>query len=485
MPKTLPRDLMRFFAGLAAVAGVVIFYLKVFPGNPSAVTVALTFLLAVLLFSAFWGLRVAVFVAVLATLAFNSYFLPPVKTLTIADPQNWVALFTFLVTAVVASRLSERARRLTLDANRRRGEIERLYQLSQRLLVSKSVQELVNAIPRALVENLQVAGAALLLGGSNEIYRAGQAIRELDTDRLKQVMARGEISGGPEDDACCIPLLLGVQPVGAIGVQGATVSRETLEALGTLLAIVIERTRATEALGKAEAAREGEQLKSALLDSVAHEFRTPLTAIKASVTSLLENPPSAEPQRRELLQIINEEADRLNRLVGEAIEMARLDAGEAKLEFAPHSIREAIDTAIGQEKNLLAGRTVSVLVPDTLPRVRMDLARITEVLGQFLDNAAKYSPPGTPINISSELKGDVVVTYVADRGSGIDSFEQAFIFDKFYRGRNQRFEVQGTGMGLAIVKAIVQAHDGAVGVTSQVGHGSVFSFSLPVWEKNR
>jgi two-component system sensor histidine kinase KdpD len=483
MPGALLRYLERFAVGLAVVVCIVLFYRRLLPDNPT--TVALSLLLAVLLFSAFWGLRVAVFVSFVSTVALDFYFPPRVRRLVIYDPQNWVALFTFLVTAVVAGQLAERARRRTRDANLRRAEVEKLYALSQQLLVSQSVQELVNAIPRALVENFQVAGAALVLTGSKEIYRAGQAIHDLDTVQLNLTMARGDISSDPKKGLYYAPLLLGVKPVGAIELQGATVSRETLEALGTLLAIAIERTRATEALGKAEAAREGELLKSALLDSVAHEFRTPLTAIKASVTALLQNPPGAESQRGELLEVINEEADRLNRLVGETIEMARLDAGDVQLDFAPHSMREAIDAALTEEKNLLAGRPVSVIVPDRLPPVRMDLARVTEVVRQLLDNAVKYSPAGSPISISSEQKDSMVVTYVADRGSGIDSFEQAFVFDKFYRGRNQRLEVQGTGMGLAIVKAIIQAQGGTVGVTSQVGQGSVFSFSLPVAEQNR
>jgi two-component system sensor histidine kinase KdpD len=257
-------------------------------------------------------------------------------------------------------------------------------------------------------------------------------------------------------------------------------ARETLEALGTLIAIAVERVSAIEALGKAEAARQEERLRTALLDSVTHELRTPLTAIKASVTSLLTQPELNDDQRRELFSIINEESDHLNHLIEEALEMARLDAGEIELGIAPHAIREVIDAAVEASKNILANRAVDIRLPESLPLVPMDPARIREVLMQFLDNAVKYSPPGTPIVISSEVSGRYLVTSVADRGAGIDSFEQALIFDKFYRGRDQRYGVQGTGMGLAICKAIVEAHGGTIGVTSQVGSGSVFHFSLPL-----
>jgi two-component system sensor histidine kinase KdpD len=273
---------------------------------------------------------------------------------------------------------------------------------------------------------------------------------------------------------------MGVRPVGSLGISGAVLARETLEALGTLIAVAVERVSAIEALGKAEAARQEERLRSALLDSVTHELRTPLTAVKASVTSLLTQSELSDAQRRELFSIINEESDHLNHLIEEALEMARLDAGEIELEIAPHAIREVIDAAVEASKNVLANRTVDVRLPESLPPVPMDPARIREVLTQLLDNAVKYSPPGTPIVISSEVSGRFLVTSVADRGAGIDSFEQALIFDKFYRGRDQRYGVQGTGMGLAICKAIVEAHGGTMGVTSQVGTGSVFNFNLPL-----
>jgi two-component system sensor histidine kinase KdpD len=170
----------------------------------------------------------------------------------------------------------------------------------------------------------------------------------------------------------------------------------------------------------------------------------------------------------------------LNHLIEEAIEMARLDAGEIELEIEPHPIREVVDTAIETSKNALANHSVSVRLPEGLPPVPMDPVRIREVLTHLLDNAVKYSPPGTPIVISSEVSDRFLVTSVADRGAGIDSFEQALIFDNFYRGRDHRYRVQGTGMGLAICKAIVEAHGGTMGVTSQVGSGSVFHFSLPL-----
>lgn len=277
-----------------------------------------------------------------------------------------------------------------------------------------------------------------------------------------------------------MPLRLGMRTVGALGIAGDDLSRETLDALGSLAGLAIERARALETLSKHQAEQEHERLRTALLDSVTHEFRTPLTSIKASVTTLLSGAALDESGRRELLAVIDEETDRLNRLVGEAAEMAQLDSGRFKLDMQPHSIRKAIDLAMQDARAALENHDVGVIAPPDLPPVNMDVERIREVLMHLLENAGKYSQAGTPITISSEVKENFLVTSVADRGPGIDSFEQSLIFEKFYRGQHQRYTAPGTGMGLAIAKVIIEAHGGSIGIVSQPGSGSVFSFSLPL-----
>ncbi len=441
-------------------------------------TVALMFLVTVLLTSAYWGLRYAVLMAIGATAAFNFFFLPPVGTFTISDPQNWVALFAFLVTALVASNLAERARREAVGAKQRRREVERLYGLSQRLLASENVLELLNALPQYLQDTFAVGSAVVMAADHPTVYRSSLDAK-FEESVLRSTLLRGEpiTQGG----VSYVPLRLGMRTVGALGVTGADLSRETLDALGSLAGLAIERARALEALSKNRAEQEHERLRTALLDSVTHEFRTPLTSIKASVTTLLSSAAIDERGRRDLLTVIDEETDRLNRLVGEAAEMAQLDSGMFKLDLQPHAISDAINPAIEDARASLEKHPVEIALPvKELPAVRMDVQRIREVVMHLLENAGKYSGPGAPIKVSSEVKDDMLVTSVADRGPGIDSFEQSLIFEKFYRGQNQRYTAPGTGMGLAIAKVIVEAHGGTIGVVSQLGNGSVFSFSLPV-----
>ncbi len=472
------RAILRLVAVVVIDAVIVWVFFKGVHVNPT--TVGFTFLLGILLVSATWGLTYAVFMAVVATLAYNYFFLPPVLRFTIADPQNWVALFAFLVTAIVASHLSERARREALQSGQRRQDVERLYAFSQQLLVTDNVLGLLNSVAGYIVESFDVAGAAIFLENKQKTYFSDISVQSmLAVEDLKAVSQRGEPVRDRQRGTCFMPLRLGVRSIGSLGIAQCNLSRETLEAIGSLVAIAIERASTMEKLSKTEAAHESDRLRSLLLDSVTHEFRTPLTAIKASAETLLSDVELERLQRKELLTVINEESDRLNRLVGEAAEVAQLDAHQVELRFEPHHIREAVDLALQQSKHALEQHPVEIVIPEGLPAVRMDLDRIAEVLTQLLDNAAKYSAPDTKIHITAELRGSQLVTSVADHGPGIDDYEQSMIFEKFYRGRDQRVSIQGTGMGLAIAKAIVELHGGAIGVTSQVGRGSVFYFTLP------
>jgi two-component system sensor histidine kinase KdpD len=478
MQRQLAGRTFGFAVSLAIVAAITLLYRHALPVNQT--TIALTFLLAILAVSAVWGMAASVFMSVAAVLAINYFFLEPVGTLTIADPQNWVALLAFLVTSIMGSQLSARIRKEADEAHQRRREIERLYRFSQKLLAEGNVIQLMNAIPNYIVESFEGGAAELFLPVKDKFYRSGFGAAHLDEGKMKSVFLRDEGVFESQEGLYFIPVRMGVRPIGSLGISGSRLSRQTLDAVGSLVAIAIERARAVEKLGETEAERQGERLKSALLDSIAHDFRTPLTSIKAATTSLIAAVNPAPAQTRELLIIIDEECDRLNRLVEEAAEMSRLEAGEFELDLAPTQIGDIMEAALAQCNAALAGRNVEIKLSPNLPPVRADLNRIKDAVVHLIDNANIYSPKDQPITISAELTGDTVTTSVADRGPGIDDFEQGMIFDKFYRGKDQRYLVRGTGMGLPIAKAMITAHQGTISVTSQLGHGSVFSFTLPV-----
>src|SRR5215813_8639409 len=478
MRRTARQRVLRSIAALLTVAAITALYRRGFP-TVNQTTVALSFLIAILAVSAAWGMAVSALMSAAAMLAFNYYFLPPIGRLTVADPQNWVALMAFLTTAIVGSQLSNRIRKEAEVAHRRRREIEQLYTFSQKLLGEGNVIQLLNAIPNHIVEAFEAGAASVFLAEKQKFYRSGFGTLQLDEEQLRAAFGREEPTIDHVKGFSYAPIRLGMKSIGSFGISGARVTRQTLEAVGTLLGIAIERARAVEQLSKTEADREGERLKSALLDSITHNFRTPLTSIKASVTSLMSGKQLKPEQSRELLEIMDEECDRLNRLIEDAAEMARLEAGEVELAFAAATVQQLIDAAIDTCKFALAEREIKFEIQGGLPAIRVDLARAKEVLVNLLDNANLYSEKSTPIVVGAESNGNVVMISVADRGPGIDTLEQGMIFDKFYRGKEQRAVVQGTGMGLPIARAIVEAHGGSINVTSQPGRGSVFSFTLP------
>ncbi|MGH9616353.1 MAG: sensor histidine kinase [Acidobacteriaceae bacterium] len=467
----------RYAASALAVALIVWIYFSLLHVNHT--TVSLTLLLYVLFVAGRWGLSNAIFTSLISTLALNFFFLPPIGKFTVADPQNWVSLSAFLITAVLSSRLSDHARNEAEEAKNQRIEMERLYDFSRQLLTTDNILDLLNSIPRIITATFFAEGTALLVNSRTAVYHSGRSSEAIGEETLRAAARERDIQRNEETRICLVPLMMGVRPIGALGILGKCPSKQSLEALGSMVAIAVERAGAVEQLGKAEAARESERIRSALLDSVTHELRTPLTSIMGAVTSLRSELQLSQQQRDELLSIIDEESGRLNRLIEEAVEMAQLDAHEVQLDLQLHPVRELVDQAVKNAQEIFQAHPISVRLPQEMQPVVFDLRMIEKVLHHLLENAAKYSPPGSPIFISAEETSDKLVLSVADRGVGIGMLEKSFIFDKFYRGTGQRYQVHGTGMGLAIAKAIVEAHGGNIDVTSQVGHGSVFSFELP------
>jgi two-component system sensor histidine kinase KdpD len=381
---------------------------------------------------------------------------------------------------VIGSDLSARARRQAEEANRRRNEVEQLYGFSRQLLKARNPHELLNEIPKQILESFQAGAAALYLPDKQEVYRSGIEVPQLDAIRLKTTAAHEDIAVDLSQGVYFAPVRLGSRVIGSLGIFGPLVSSQTLEAIGALIATAIDRVQAVELLGKAEAVRESERLKSVLLDAVTHDFKTPLTAIKASATSLLEDLRFNKKQRMELLIVIDEECDRINRLIGETGEMARLEAGEVTLQFAPQAVGELISAALEDCESVQSARPIQIEVKDPHRKVYADLTWARKVFAHIIHNADLYSSPGEPITIDAAEKDGFIVFSVADKGPGIEESEVNQIFDRFYRGKGQRHRIPGTGMGLPIAKAIVEAHGGTIEVVSQKGHGSVFTFSLPI-----
>ena len=383
VPKIFDERATGYVVGMLGVVAVTV-ALKPFSEHINFTTVALALLLVVLFVATLWGSRPALMASALGMVCFNYFFLPPVGTLTIADPDNWIALAAFLITAITAGQLSVREKRRAQEAEAGRREIESLY------------RKLQDAFERA---------------------------------------------------------------------------------------------------SHAEALRQSEKLKSALLDAVTHDIRTPLTSIKASVTTLLDEARGGaddgraitldDASRRDMLEVIDEESDRLTRFVEGLIELARIEAGEMQLRRGWGTIDEIVATTLARAEKLTSRHHVTVEIEDDLPVVRVDPRAVGEVIYTLVDNAAKYSPQGTTIRISARRgAGEMIELAVEDEGEGVPADLRARVFDKFFRATNQGgagHQPSGTGMGLAIARGIVEAHGGHIWIEdAAIGAGARFLFTLPI-----
>jgi two-component system sensor histidine kinase KdpD len=328
----------------------------------------------------------------------------------------------------------------------------------------------------------EARSAILYLLDGDRVYRAGDdEISDIEIPHLRQLAAFSSVNEAP--DEVQIPLRSGVRPRGLLLLRGASLSVQTSEAIGGLISISMDRAQALENIARSEAAKQSERLRTLMIDSITHELRTPLTSIKGAATTLLAGGVNRE-SRLELLTIIDEESDRLNRLISEAVEMAQLDTQQVRMHFAPVNVLRLVDQAREACAWVEEDHPITTAVrPDI--EIYADGEFLKKVICNLLENAAKYSASGTPITISAERRGELIGLSVADRGVGIDPSEQTLIFERFYRARQLGGGAAGTGMGLAISRSIVEAHGGEITVRSQTGKGSVFTFEIPVTKIER
>lgn len=449
--------------------------------NPT--TAGMVYLVLVVWSATQAGRWLSVFVALLCALAFDYYFLPPVGSLQIVGGQQWVAMFSFVASCAVVVRVAERARKQTRQAEQRREDVERLYELSQEMMLHEDAAGLIHDLP-SLIRRIFALDSVVLYVCDEDRFYGSAADLTASVQATMMAITRGKNpTMGMHSGLYVTALTLGMRPVGALAWRPPQLSREVAAAVSAQVAIVLARSIAIEASARIEAVREGERLRTALIDSLTHELRTPLTSIRAAATTLLEAAGLDEAARLDLATIVDEEASRLDLLIGDAVEMAEIDANVVQVHLVPQHARALLDQAVEESRKILAAHRVSIDVQGEDESAWFDPHLLARVLRHLLENAARYTPPGSRITLKSWRTPERLEFCVEDNGPGIDSQDLPLIFEKFYRGKRVLQKGKGSGMGLAIARAILVAHGGGIEASSIPGKGASFRFWVPLVEK--
>ena len=522
--------------GTLLVTGL-IYVFKLYPRIPN---ILLVYLLIVLALASTRGLYAAIVASVVAFLSFDYFLVPPLYTFTIARIDEWLALFVFLVTAIITGELASALRQRAEQARRREHETRILYELVQATNSEEDLDRQLNIIARAVVDvfsSLGVRDCEILLPDSkgklsvqgcakqppanmkltaDEEATASWVMAQAQTVELHDVSLVPQKSAEHAPRAIVrntankgavrryirmIPLKLGQKVVGvlclfmeddprlfalekSLGVERERSNPQTafFWTFVEQATSVIERARLRRESLQVEVLKRTDALRAALLSSVSHDLRTPLASIKASASSLLqEDVQWDEETRRSFALTIEREADRLNRLVANLLDMSRIEGGALKPEKEWYPIDELIHDVLGRMQPVLEGRTIHTDLPDDLPPVKLDYLQIDQVLTNLIENALRYTPAGSPIEIGVQAIGDRMIISIADRGPGIPAADRERVFDKFYRVmETQTARIIGSGLGLAVSRGLVEAHGGHIWVENRKGGGAIFRFTLPL-----
>jgi two-component system sensor histidine kinase KdpD len=452
--------------------------------HATSTTAGMVFLVLVVWSATRAGRWLSLYIALLCALSFDYFFLPPYHTFWLQGLEQWVEMASFAASCLVVSRVAEAARRQSLHAEQRREDVERLYALSQEMMLYDDATALTRDLPGVVARIFGLKAVMLYVREEDRFYLSSGEL----PGNLRAVMLAMSQGHNPMTETTAefyaMALMLGLRPVGALAWQPDLLSHQVAAAVGAQVAIVLARSMAIETSMRTEAARESERLRTALTDSLTHELRTPLTSIRAAATTLLGAGELDETGRRDLAGIIDDEASRLDQLIGAAVEMAEIDAHVVRVHAAPYHPRALLEEAVEASRKLLARHDVQIESVEPDAPSWFDAHLLGRVLRHLLENAARYTPPGSRIRLSSRRSGQRLEFCVEDNGPGIDARDLPLIFEKFYRGGKKVPGAKGSGMGLAITRAILAAHEGGIEATSAPGKGTCFRFWVPLVEKD-
>ncbi len=456
------------------------------------------YLLAVVVAAVYLGRGPSILVSMLSVAAFDFFFVPPYFTLAVSDTEYLITFIGLFLVGLVISALAVRAREQADAAQQREADTATLYSLSRELAAADGLEAVIRAVRTHITPELGRDVVFFLPEGKSLIiYEDAATIplpdsREAEMSLAAWVFQHGEPAGYgtdtlPAAEARYLPLktarnkvgVLSVKPIHA-GEQITPDQRRLLEAFASQAAQAIERVNLAQQSRRIELLQSTEKLQNALLNSISHDLRTPLVSITGVLTSLDEQEKSLAPEKkRSLIQTARGEADRLNRLVSNLLDMTRLEADALNLKLQPSDVQDVVGTSLGQVGARLAGRNVRVDIAEGLPLINLDFVLVVHVLNNIIDNAIKYSPDGLPLEIQARAVENEIHISVLDRGMGIPEGDLERVFDKFYRVQRPD-QVIGTGLGLAICKGILEAHGGRIWARNREGGGTNITIALPV-----
>ena len=474
---------------IAAITGT----LRAIQDRPNPTIAALLLLLVVLATATSGHLRVSIGMSVAAMLVFNFFLLPPFHTLAIADPQNWVALFVFVVVAVIASQLSAAARHRASDAEARKQEVTRLFDLSRDILLTTDSDRAIADVARFVARRFELDSIAICLrtaAGWNVHQGGGRAVEPTGA-QLDDALARPGVSleddvrrgtdgprvvGDGAPGVTLLPLRLGTKAVGILATQGTPLDPGTLDALGGVVAIAVERAHFLAERKKAETLSQRADLASALLASFSHDLRTPVTSVRVAVTNL-QDVTLSEGDRRGQAEVALQELDRLTRVFQDILDLARIDAAAVSPDRRWVSPADVVDAAVAHVAHAVTDHTL-VIDAEGVAEIHVDPRLTSTALAHVVENAGRYSPPGTAITVRGWIESDGAHFVVRDHGPGLDAADFDHLFEPFYRGATTRCAT-GTGLGLAITRGLLAAEGGRIWCENVPDGGAQFTLLVP------